>query len=1277
MKVAALVFGATVVALVGVFVFYGGTVSAGDFNSTCNSKDTSGGRKQCWIDKSNGHGGIYSVDWAAGEKATYKSDNVCSLWIGPIGDTKTTTISVNSTSDIKNGQYPAAMYGMCTGSGLQGVADNFTADRIRIEKIGEVDYSSIFDGLPTEFVRGSWGDPTTGTRFNLNVNEIRRLGTESGIRDGKVIYSVTTSVHRCHKGVDESIKGACSNNDVEIELLLPIDYYGRSTVTVGSDSADTGIVSSFTERVASTSVSSGDTVNISFSHNLYSSYALPSNVTWKVEASESASNGLTYSSANDNGDSGTASLVTKSGEYYTTTNGKISRDMTYSVKLTGKGTYRLCESRTAEYKGVEFPETRVCAEVTVSESNNSYYAISNVSVRDSLDSTSKWKTTGMTSYGSAIDTLDSASVGQEIYIVFSHNIYAASPKKNVGWELGRPTTVSGSGFSLVGKSFCGYDRVANFDSSDGNSNGFYVGDPRECTDGSNDFITRDIYTIKFSEKSGQAKVCQTVSVDGSQKTEVCAIVTPKVCDTENCGISSTPCDEFGSLEHGDTWGRTYTVSRVRNNTVSSMGSWDTSVYAKPEDSVSWIHCYYPGVQKIYDKTVSSLHASHSTAAGARPTNTNVSFSSFGLWENRFVVSSTSHPGYSDSRSFSKGDASIQEPSTNPNSYKVRTSDDSDILEETITTGSPSYVSYTNEGKHSWGCDWGKSCSKCGSYSCNCTTSKGSDGKTTKTCSTCCYSCYRETCRHSNDYISNTRYGTASSSASVLVPYNFIAESTVALSAEVQNGEPIVYAGETASLSYLNTQLMTRYNSKTDGTYATQSDDAKIKLVAYVSSSNIGDAINITGSGSTKTYNICGSLNGWSQCAELDSWDGVTLNSERNLKLDSSERTLAKEDEWISWFGKKYDVFDAKAGDYYCVVAAVYPHTSGASTNMSSSGDGSWYVSAPSCVKIAKKPSFQVRGGSVYSEGSINTSVSNKNNVNGIYSYIPFGSGMTAVFGSWAEQSVVANGIAKGIASGAATSNTGSLEGGTPNYCSYRVPLSFANYGPGICTNIEQTGASGINVTSANKDALLNYWWVLDAASIDETDIDLDTNYVDAMNLNGDSLRYVYSNNNIRIKGYTIRMSGMQGVTYVVRSWKSATITGDLKYADNEALTMSSMIPKLIIYAKNGINISCNVNRVDAILITDGTVNTCVGSNGLTPDISSAERSRQLTINGVIMANKVLMNRTYGNGAGRASGVPAEIVNYDVSSILWGRAMVEANDFETITTVYQQELAPRY
>ena len=82
------------------------------------------------------------------------------------------------------------------------------------------------------------------------------------------------------------------------------------------------------------------------------------------------------------------------------------------------------------------------------------------------------------------------------------------------------------------------------------------------------------------------------------------------------------------------------------------------------------------------------------------------------------------------------------------------------------------------------------------------------------------------------------------------------------------------------------------------------------------------------------------------------------------------------------------------------------------------------------------------------------------------------------------------------------------------------------------------------------------------------------------------------------------------------------------------------------------------------------MNTC------NSDVTSSANSNQLKINGAVITGSLLANRTYGNGAGAYSVIPAEIINYDSTLYLWGMSRANAEASGKLDTVYIQELSPR-
>ena len=590
-----------------------------------------------------------------------------------------------------------------------------------------------------------------------------------------------------------------------------------------------------------------------------------------------------------------------------------------------------------------------------------------------------------------------------------------------------------------------------------------------------------------------------------------------------------------------------------------------------------------------------------------------------------------------------------------------------VLTENNTSGSPTYVSYTNNGIHTWKCNYETNGPKCGYHCCyyhyvdNCSGNEkeGESCPQKLECAddTCPNTCAWGDCKHSNDYIPpSCTAAAATSSASVSVPYNFSTAATISLASSY------VYAGETAAIASSYAQVLPRSNSTLKGTYATQVDDAKVKFASYLSNGAGGSPV--TG-GSGKDQNIC-TLIDKSNCVELDSADNLTLNSAGYLQGSSY-------DSLTSIMETNYNVYDAQAGQYYCVVAAVYPYTVSSDLDMSTSGSNSWYVSSPSCAVIAKKPSIQVWG------SGISTAISEKRSVSGFVNYSPRGSNDTTVFGSWVEESIVANGIVNGLASGASTGypgNTartisglgGSKEGSVRSFCATRSPLTMPN-----ASCMDGSGLPGINLSGgiSSTTAKMN-------RPDDHEDI------IARFMENDGTFQYITAYTKLSqfttgVIGSTTIPAGQRNTYVIDAKGKTFTIDTDIQYADTYTYFVD--IPKLIIRADN-INIKCNVNRVDAVLIADktdgsgvltGKVDTCSDGGS---DNNAAKKSRQLKINGVVIAGYLEAGRTYGASYGAYSSIPAEIIDYDVSLYLWGSPKADASSSGKLDMVYVHELSPR-
>ncbi|MBR2710625.1 hypothetical protein IKF02_03290 [Candidatus Saccharibacteria bacterium] len=1251
------------------------------FSASCSA--WSGSRYNSCINSSGGRGDIDSVRWAC-EHAT-DSVNACSLWIGSSTSASVVVSSYNPSGDnIVNVQF----WGMCTSS--PNMAGNITTDN---------DNNSITN--PGPFIRGTWASPTY-TTASLNVDMFIAGLTPTIDAGGNFVYSKTIDVGRCHNANGTSLpfvsNNSCSHQGVPVGVVVNKQDYTQSYVSVqkfGSDVVDqisTGRPSnSGTAQLSNNEqpgyISNqagvtdtymvGDKVTVTFAHSVFSSsetnnagYTI-SRARYGVDSSPSISSGSSSETVNlNNKSSQTYNLYTNSG--YPTTQ---TFERSYLVELNNVGLFSVCENVTFGSSG-----TGACVELNVLPlAINEYRADSNVAIRESSVISGDYESTGITvSDMDRVRAVVDITAGEERNIVFSHNAYSEMRAYNETWGLDRDSganrlSANGAGYTITDRRYCGAGGNINFLSGEG----YLVGEPRNCHDDENVvgdglghglYLARDIYRIRFNTV-GTYDFCETFSVGGINKTRVCARVVVRPTISGDCG-AWTPSKYLSSNEWA---GYTLTVSKVKNNSVSAYNDWDDTVFAKPGDKIDWIHCYYPGAQKVADTkaTPNNYDPAHnmSLSNGSIVGLNNHLMKQYGDWTNEYKITTsdnfrtrkvTTASGITET--FGDGDSSVktfEDFYNNSGGYEVANTLTAETLTEKIESGKPAVAKVTDSGLHTW---------RCNPVDCSydITVSDGHGGTTTVHVPR---TCYTGICKHDDNFFTNnvSSWGTTSSHADVKIPYNF--ENTASI--ELSNSTNIVYAGETARVSSVDVQVGMRNNTTLNGTYATRVDDAQIKVIGYVSDSSNGGTIPAGGRVSNTGGNIC-SVSGLSHdghCDELD-FDARDLNSGGSVNGGT--------DSIGSLQHGRYNVYDVNIGKYFCVVAAVYPYTVANDTVMSTSGYRDWYVSEPSCKQIAKKPIFQVLGGGVYSAGNIRTIAGVKNHLSGIYGYEPIDRNHVTAFNSWAEQGVVSKGTVSNFASGAATGLNqwyyGSYEGVSPSYCNDRVPLSFANYPCATTTGNLGSNSVSSTLNVGNRRSLVDYWTSkipggLESIVDDRATISDGRHYrvvggaVDVGT--GTILRYTYKNGNLDLDSAVIPNQ----VTHIVKADGDINVKGDIGYDKSVGMALSSYIPKLIIYAGGNIGIDCEVESIDAILIAEGKVDTCA-------NFSASSEDKQLTINGVVIADQVEFNRVYGAGVGANSGVPAEIINYDISALLWGRYVAGSSQSNKLTMTYQHELAPR-
>ena len=691
------------------------------------------------------------------------------------------------------------------------------------------------------------------------------------------------------------------------------------------------------------------------------------------------------------------------------------------------------------------------------------------------------------------------------------------------------------------------------------------------------------------------------------------------------GLDDPDNPTFPTDTNGDSENGTYLNIEVKNNDgIDRYKTYQKVVYAKPNDKLTFRTTYNPVLQYTYHLIPNGMRLNNGGVISNSGSVLGIMFTArmsarFG-WKNNFEVKSNQYTtAFSQNYPWDIGDITPQIVS-NDHIVAIGEVGRKEMYETAITNDSqkttPAQVTFTDE---------------------------------------------------SEKMVATVYTASKNDKAYVRVPYNFNTSVKMASSDDV-----VVYAGEDASSIKYEAGILKKTNSlTTDGTegsaYATIARDVKVKIISFVS----GDDAVRTGTdayGSSVT-DLCDYYGDVTNCDVID-------DTKNSGTYNSEGLSSGKVDEYSIASGKLYAP-DVAAGSNYCVAAAIYPSSSGADYNLNSSGSGQWRISDSRCFKVAKKPSFQLWGGGIFMNGGAKVPESKKRNLDG---YATASDKKTYVFGSWVETNLVANGTVTGLASGAGAGYTandggslianpgGSKEDASPNYCN-RSMLSVSNT---ACT--DAVGSAAIKTAINDKAALVNKLFPGMEVNTTSDAVNLESDYTEAKA----RVRYTYSNNNLTINAATIS----KGITHVVRSNGNILISGNLIYEDS--YNVIGQIPKLIIYAKN-IKVNCDVNnavtRIDAVLIADENMNTCSendGDKGEYNDINSKAYSNQLTINGMIIANNLTLNRTYGAARGANTIVPAEIVNYDTSLYLWSfGGDDDSGGNGKYSQTYIRELPPRY
>lgn len=333
------------------------------------------------------------------------------------------------------------------------------------------------------------------------------------------------------------------------------------------------------------------------------------------------------------------------------------------------------------------------------------------------------------------------------------------------------------------------------------------------------------------------------------------------------------------------------------------------------------------------------------------------------------------------------------------------------------------------------------------------------------------------------------------------------------------------------------------------------------------------------------------------------------------------------------------------GTRLCYALSIKPYSSAQVNN------NEWRHSKLTCIKIGKKPKVQVWGGNVVSGGLISTSTTVKKDAS---------DSKYKLFGSWGEYGVFAVSSISGMASGSALAGTVDL-GNSSSFklCDYSK-LSFSN-ALDEKTPCKDDVIGGYTFGTDARDPSINF---TNANTIDAGTITIDINSLPT----SDGL-YVGEKTGDLILTSSILQAGK---TIILKVNGNVTIEGNLSY-ENITYTDASNLPQLIISAKN-IYINSDVKNIDAWLISRGVIDTCKNFSGDYLTINKC--NFPLVVNGPVITNKLLLNRTAGSGVAIAdSDDPAEIFNLRADAFLWATSRAARRN--VVYTVYLNELPPRF
>ncbi|MCL1839634.1 hypothetical protein FWF89_01355 [Candidatus Saccharibacteria bacterium] len=586
---------------------------------------------------------------------------------------------------------------------------------------------------------------------------------------------------------------------------------------------------------------------------------------------------------------------------------------------------------------------------------------------------------------------------------------------------------------------------------------------------------------------------------GESFSRACAVIT--VSPVNTACMLPIPAGHIATEDEGRTVG----LSAARNMTTAA-GTWkqgisaDNIVWAKPGDSVQFMHCLFPGAQSTRVSTYHGAEGGHSPTANGPKTQIVAGAGTCNILADPSQSYFFGTQRSTDCKEVATGDPTervIYSPSTGntafscfiqtsgfaasvPGGYQVpgfasrpsgchsiSISDLGKTIKQTMTYNGTVYTKNRNEGRHGW---YHTDCWSCGcdEYGCD----------------TCCDTHY---VTHTNDYFSvaANQSGTVNTYGMVKIPYNYNTSISVTITQT-----PVVYGGSDvnvgSSVSIDRRRNIDVYNNN-EG-YATMTKPTFYDVVMFIvppstpftSIAHSSDGSDPANRKLVSAYPTACSYyrQGASECRRLDSsiqnLNNLTRAGTDKIRFnpDSNLRGLPS----INIFNKDVAIPDYEVGTKFCVAVGVWPADShNYTTGPAGVGEVAlleagtiWNFSEPTCRTIGKKPSVQFRSAGVYTTGPISTSQSKKVPLAG--GYVPTGelsalfssnvqNDNRRVFGSWSEYEAIARqntveGFASGAAFGYDLNNRGNPTAISTTTSDY-FNVKHANQ-PELCTYSTQT-----------------------------------------------------------------------------------------------------------------------------------------------------------------------------------------------------------------------------